>query len=135
MLQVKWNLSFLNLSWLYQFPLSLSPNSIIVRARRQRKLRIKLGFKISNVAKCNLGKVKLQANAVSGLLLQRTWSERWPQGPFAYLVTYVASHTGIFELIFVDLLLSELLWILFKNFNLNLILTCNIAMRESPRVE
>ena len=25
-----------------------------------------------NVAKCNLGKVKLEANAVSGLLLKRT---------------------------------------------------------------
>ena len=37
-------------------------------------MRIKLGFKILNVAKCNLGKVKLQANAVSGLLLQRTLS-------------------------------------------------------------
>ena len=65
-----------------------------------------------NVAKCNLGKVKLQANAVSGLLLKRTWSEGCPQGPFAYLVTYVASHAGIFELIFADLLLSESLQIL-----------------------
>ena len=65
-----------------------------------------------NVAKCNLGKVKLQANAVSGLLLKRTWSEGCPQGPFAYLVTYVASHAGNFELIFADLLLSESLWIL-----------------------
>ena len=67
---------------------------------------------IINVAKCNLGKVKLQANAVSGLLLKRTWSVGWPQGPFAYLVTYVASHAGIFELIFADLLLSESLRIL-----------------------
>ena len=65
-----------------------------------------------NVAKCNLGKVKLQANAVSGLLLKRTWSEGCLQGPFAYLVTYVASHAGIFELIFADLLLSESLQIL-----------------------
>ena len=66
-----------------------------------------------NVAKCNLGKVKyLQANAVSSLLLKRTWSEGCPQGPFAYLVTYVASHAGIFELIFADLLLSESLRIL-----------------------
>ena len=64
------------------------------------------------MAKCNLGKVKLQANAVSGLLLKRTWSEGCPQGPFAYLVTYVASHAGIFELIFADLLLSESLRIL-----------------------
>ena len=67
---------------------------------------------IINVAKCNLGKVKLQANAVSGLLLKRTWSEGCPQGPFAYLVTYVASHAGIFELIFADLLFSESLRIL-----------------------
>ena len=37
-------------------------------------MRIKLGFKILNVAACNLGKVKLQANVVSGLLLQRTLS-------------------------------------------------------------
>ena len=64
------------------------------------------------MVKCNLGKVKLQANAVSGLLLKRTWSEGCPQGPFAYLVTYVASHGGIFELIFADLLLSESLRIL-----------------------
>ena len=70
------------------------------------------GFLDVNVAKCNLGKVKLQANAVSGLLLKRTWSEGCPQGPFAYLVTYVASHAGIFELIFADLLLSESLRIL-----------------------
>ena len=47
------------------------------------------------MAKCNLGKVKLQANAVSSLLLKRTWSEGCPQGPFAYLVTYVASRAGI----------------------------------------
>ena len=39
------------------------------------------------VAKCDLGKVKFQADAVSGLLLKRTWSAGWPQGPFAYLVT------------------------------------------------
>ena len=64
------------------------------------------------MAKCNLGKVKLQANVVSSLLLKRTWSEGCPQGPFAYLVTYVASHTGIFELTFADLLISELLQIL-----------------------
>ena len=72
MLQVKIKFKFFKPQLIYQFPLSHSPNSIIVRARRQRKLRIKLGFKILNVAKCNLGKVKLQANAVSGLLLQRT---------------------------------------------------------------
>ena len=71
--------------------------------------------KYINVAKCNLGKVKLQANVVSGLLLKRTWSEGCPQGPFAYLVTYVASHAGIFELIFADLLLSESLRILAFN--------------------
>ena len=64
------------------------------------------------MAKCNLGKVKLQANVVSSLLLKRTWSEGCPQGPFAYLVTYVASHAGIFELTFADLLISELLQIL-----------------------
>ena len=29
-------------------------------------------FRELNVAKCNLGKVKLQANVVSGLLLKRT---------------------------------------------------------------
>ena len=73
---------------------------------------------IINVAKCNLGKVKLQANAVSGLLLKRTWSLGWPQGPFAYLVTYVASHAGIFELIFADLLLSESLRILAPSLSL-----------------
>ena len=60
--------------------------------------------------KCNLGKVKLHANAVSGLFLKRAWSVGWPQGPFAYLVTYVASHAGIFELIFAGL--SESLRIL-----------------------
>ena len=64
------------------------------------------------MAKRNLSKVKLQANGVSGLLLKRTWSEGCPQGPFAYLVTYIASHAGIFELIFADLLLSESLRIL-----------------------
>ena len=47
------------------------------------------------MAKCNLGKVKLQANAVSDLLRKCTWSLGWPQGPFVYLVTYVASHAGI----------------------------------------
>ena len=52
-----------------------------------------------HVAKFNLGKVKLQANAVGGLLLERAWSVGWSQGPFVYLVTYVASHAGIFELI------------------------------------
>ena len=36
----------------------------------------------------------------------------FPQGPFAYLVTYVASHPGISEPIFADLLLSESLRIL-----------------------
>ena len=58
----------------------------------------------TDVAKCNLGKVKLQANMVNGLILKRTWSVGWLQGPFAYLVTYVASLAGIFELIFADLL-------------------------------
>ena len=61
-----------------------------------------------NVAKCHLGKVKLEANAVSSLLLKRTWSVGWPQGPFANLVTYVASHGGIFELIFANLLLKPI---------------------------
>ena len=56
----------------------------------------------TDVAKCNLGKVKLQANMVNGLILKRTWSVGWLQGPFAYLVTYVASLAGIFELIFAD---------------------------------
>ena len=60
----------------------------------------------TDVAKCNLGKVKLQANVVSGLILKRTWSVGWLQGPFAYVVTYVASLAGIFELIFADLLLK-----------------------------
>ena len=69
-------------------------------------------YLLANMAKCNLGKVKLQANAVSGLLLKHTWSEGCPQGPFAYLVTCVACHAGIFELIFTDLLLSESLRIL-----------------------
>ena len=64
------------------------------------------------MAKCNLGKVKLQAIVVSGLLLKHTWSVEWPQEPFAHPVTYVASHASIFEQIFVDLLLSESLRIL-----------------------
>ena len=38
-----------------------------------------------NVAKCNLGQVKFQANAVSGLLLKRMWSLGWPQGPLLIL--------------------------------------------------
>ena len=45
-------------------------------------------YKIRSVAKCHLGKVKSQANAVSGLLLKRAWSVGWPQGPFAYLVIF-----------------------------------------------
>ena len=53
-------------------------------------------YKIRSVAKCHLGKVKSQANAVSGLLLERAWSVGWPQGPFAYLV------------IFADLLLERI---------------------------
>ena len=53
-------------------------------------------YKIRSVAKCNLGKVKSQANAVSGLLLERAWFVGWPQGPFAYLV------------IFADLLLERI---------------------------
>ena len=61
-----------------------------------------------HVAKFNLGKVKLQANAVGGLLHERAWSVGWSQGPFVYLVTYVASHAGIFELIFADLLLKRI---------------------------
>lgn len=65
-------------------------------------------FKPTEVAKCNLGKVNflLQDKAASGLLLMCMWSVGWPQGPFAYLVTFVASHAGIFELIFADLLLK-----------------------------
>ena len=46
-----------------------------------------LAVVIIYVAKWDLGKVKFQADAVSGLLLKRTWSAGWPQGPFAYLVT------------------------------------------------
>ena len=34
---------------------------------------------------CNLGKVKLQATEVSGLLFKRTWSVVWPQGPLLFL--------------------------------------------------
>ena len=48
-----------------------------------------------NVAKCNLGEVKFQANAVSSLLLKRMWSLGWPAGAFAYLVTRVAFHTDL----------------------------------------
>ena len=69
-------------------------------------------YRLNYVAKCNLGKVKLQANTVSGLLPKGMWYEGCLQGPFAYLVTYVASHAGIFELIFADLWLSESLQIL-----------------------
>ena len=68
-----------------------------------------------NVAKCNLGKVKLQANAVSGLLLKRTWYVIWGVTAGAFCLScdlYVTSHAGIFELIFADLLLSESLRIL-----------------------
>lgn len=60
-----------------------------------------------NMAKCHLGKVKLEANAVSSLL-KHAWSVGWPQGPFAYLVTYIASHGDIFELIFANLLLKPI---------------------------
>ena len=87
------------------FQVNISFCDLIAFCLQSRKSEI-------NVAKCNLDKVKLQANEVSGLLLKRTWSEGCPQGPFAYLVTYVASHAGIFELIFADLLLSESLRIL-----------------------
>ena len=59
-------------------------------------------------AKCNLGKVKLQANEVSGLLLDCAGCVGWSQGPFVHLVTYVASHAVIFELIFADLLLKRI---------------------------
>ena len=74
-----------------------------------KEAKYTLSYKFLNVAKCNLGKVKWQANAISGLLLKRTWSVGWPQGPFAYLVIYVASHARIFELIFADLLLKRIL--------------------------
>lgn len=47
------------------------------------------------MAKCNLSKVILQASAVSGIHLKCTLSVGWPQGPFAYLVTNVASHARI----------------------------------------
>ena len=86
----------------------------VIQKKDQEQIRTSSTW---NVAKCNLDKVKLQANAVSGLLLKRTWSEGCPQGPFAYLVTYVASHAGIFELIFADLLLRESLRICSANPN------------------
>ena len=67
-------------------------------------------FKPTEVAKCNLGKVNflLQDKAVSG---QRSPPHVYvicgvTTGAFAYLVTFVASHAGIFELIFADLLLK-----------------------------
>ena len=65
-----------------------------------------------NVAKCNLGKVKFEPmrSAVSSSSVRDLRGA--PQGPSAYLVTYVASHAGIFELIFADLLFSESLRIL-----------------------
>ena len=75
------------------------------------------------------GKVKLQASAVSNLLLKRTWSVGWPQGPFAYLVTCVASHAGIFELIFEDLLLSESLRILAPSPSLPFCALVNMGVR------
>ena len=78
--------------------------SVIIPGWKHRKtLMVKYAI---HVAKCNLGKVKLQANAVSGLLLRHRWSVEWPQEPFAYLMPYVASHAGIFELTFADLLLK-----------------------------
>ena len=40
---------------------------------------------IIDVAKCNLCKVKLQANLVFGLLLKRMWSVEWLQGPLLFL--------------------------------------------------
>ena len=40
------------------------------------------------------------------------------RGLFAYVVTYVVCHTGIFELIFADLLLSELWQILAPSLSL-----------------
>ena len=40
---------------------------------------------IIDVAKCNLCKVKLQANVVFGLLLKRMWSVEWLQGPLLFL--------------------------------------------------
>ena len=86
----------------------------VIQKKDQEQIRT---YSTWNVTKCNLDKVKLQANAVSGLLLKHTWSEGCPQGPFAYLVTYVASHAGIFELIFADLLLSESLRICSANPN------------------
>ena len=60
-----------------------------------------------NVAKCNLGKVKLQASG------QRSPPQAYVicgvmAGPIAYLVTYVASHAGIFELIYADLLFKRI---------------------------
>ena len=36
------------------------------------KMSLVMSMRFIYVAKCNLGKVKLQANAVSGLLLKRT---------------------------------------------------------------
>ena len=40
---------------------------------------------IIDVAKCNLCKVKLQANVVFGLLLKCMWSVEWLQGPLLFL--------------------------------------------------
>ena len=37
-----------------------------------KEAKYTLSYKFLNVAKCNLDKVKLQANAISGLLLKRT---------------------------------------------------------------
>ena len=38
-----------------------------------------------NVAPFNLGKVRLRANADSGLVLKRAWSVGWPKGPLLIL--------------------------------------------------
>ena len=37
-----------------------------------KEVKYTLSYEFLNVAKCNLGKVKLQTNAISGLLLKRT---------------------------------------------------------------
>ena len=69
--RLDWGLLIINQKIKY-FSFSLSRNLAVV---------------IIYVAKGDLGKLRFQADLVSGLLLKRTWSVGWPQGPFAYLLT------------------------------------------------
>ena len=87
-------------------------------------------YRLNYVAKCNLGKDKLQANTDSSLLPKSMWSEGCLQGSFVYLVTYVASQAGIFELIFADLLLSKSLRILAPSLSLPFCALVSIRLRE-----